>query len=77
MKRILVNGKKCPVQRKTMFPNEKMAGAAMMRAWGHTTDMDIRDMHTYLCEHCNHWHFGHISYYNKYLEKQANTNVQA
>ena len=69
--------KKCKVQNKTNFKSEDMANRAMFRAWGHDPSIDIKDMHTYLCPHSEpqnpHWHFGHISYYQKYLEKNGRT----
>lgn len=66
------NRPKCRVQKKTMYDTEREASFAMFRAWSHDPNMDIHDMHTYTCDRCGKWHFGHISYYKKYLE---NTSV--
>lgn len=72
--------KKAPRCRKTMkarFPNERLAGRAMMRIWSHDTEADIYDLHTYQCEHCKGWHVGHKSYYEKELAKQQAASVPA
>jgi len=81
MKRtIQIKSKKCKTTRKTIFPNEDLANRAMFRAWGHDPNIDIKDMHTYLCPDSDvnspHWHFGHISYYQKYLEKNGRTETE-
>lgn len=70
--RKMYNGKvrKCAVQNKTIFPDESTTRKALMRAWGHDPNMNIKDMHVYECPHCKGFHFGHISYYQKFLEKQ-------
>ena len=60
---------KCPVQKKAMFDTEKEAGYAMKRAWSHDPSVNILDMHTYVCDVCKKWHFGHISKYKTYLER--------
>lgn len=62
---------RCRVTKKAMFPDEPSASKAMFRTWSHDPSVDIFDMHTYTCEHCGHWHFGHISYYEKFKQKQA------
>jgi len=82
MKRtIQIKSKKCKTTRKTIFPNEDLANRAMFRAWGHDPNIDIKDMHTYLCPDSDvsnpHWHFGHISYYQRYLEKNGRTETEA
>ena len=66
---------KCRKTQKTIFHDEKSASRAMFRVWSRDPSVDMRDMHTYSCEDCKMWHFGHISYYQKTLERQ--TNVQA
>ena len=55
--------KKCGTTGKTMFALKKDASFAMMRVWSHDPSVDILDMHTYQCPHCNSFHFGHKSYY--------------
>lgn len=64
--------KNCPTPRKTPYATQAKASRAMMRCWSHDPSLNMLDMHTYLCP-CGKWHFGHISYYKKYLErKQTN-----
>lgn len=53
-----------------MFHQEQSAARAMFRIWSHDTKADIYDLHTYVCEHCGHWHIGHKSYYQMQLAKQ-------
>lgn len=62
---------RCKATRKAMFPDEKSANKAMFRTWSHVPSADILDLHTYKCDLCGHWHFGHISYYEKFKQKQA------
>jgi len=59
---------RCIVQKKAMYTTEKEAGYAMRRAWSHDPSMDMTDIHVYKCPNCGFWHFGHISYYKKYLQ---------
>lgn len=54
--------KKCKKTGKTMFQKQSQAQYAMGRVISHTTT-DMFDLHTYQCEHCSQWHFGHKSYY--------------
>ena len=76
--KIIQRGKprKCKVQQKTIFPTQDQASAAMMRAWGHDPSVNILDMHTYFHQECGGWHFGHISYYQQSLEKNARSLSQ-
>jgi 3-deoxy-D-arabino-heptulosonate 7-phosphate (DAHP) synthase class II len=69
------NPKKCPKTRKTMFAKQSDASYAMMRTWAHDTKADIYDLHTYKCEFCGHFHFGHISYFEHSKSKQAPDTV--
>lgn len=68
---------KCYVQKKTMYKTEKEAGFALRRTWSHDPSVNILDMHTYLCDKCGAWHFGHISYHKAYLEKIQQTSTPA
>lgn len=58
-----LNPKKCKIMGKTQYAIEKDANAGMMRMWSHDPAADLRDLHTYKCEHCGGWHIGHISKY--------------
>jgi hypothetical protein len=69
------NPKKCPKTHKTMFEKQSDASYAMMRTWAHDTKADIYDLHTYKCDVCNHWHFGHISYFEQSKSKQVPDTV--
>ena len=55
--------KKCPQTRKTMFNQQSQAQFAMMRTISHDPHADMFDLHTYKCEHCGKWHFGHRKWY--------------
>lgn len=65
--------KKCSKTGKAKFHTEQDAGRAMMRIWSHDTSADIYDLHVYPCPYATpndkHFHIGHISYYQKELEK--------
>lgn len=56
--------KKCLQTRKTRFSNQAKASYAMMRTISHDPHADMFDLHTYPCEHCGGWHFGHKKYFN-------------
>lgn len=62
--------KKCKVQGKTKYATEDAARKGLTLSWGKDPSMNLKDMHTYLCPSCHTYHFGHISYYQKALEKQ-------
>lgn len=63
---------RCPVQHKAMYRTERDASTAMFRVWSHNPSLNIYDMHTYFHDDCGAWHFGHISYYQKQIERQSN-----
>lgn len=65
--------KKCKKTGKTMFPKQQQAQYAMGRVISHTTT-NMFDLHTYSCEHCGQWHFGHKSYYEQTL-KRVDTSI--
>lgn len=67
--------KKCPKTGKSMFHQEQSAARAMFRIWSHDSKSDIYDLHTYVCEFCDHWHVGHKSYYAKELAKVQGTQA--
>ena len=60
--------KKCKKTGKTMFKKQSQAQYAMGRVISHTTT-DMFDLHTYQCEHCSQWHFGHKSYYEQKMKR--------
>ncbi len=60
--------KKCEVTGKTAYPKQHQASYAMMRVISHTTT-DMFDLHTYFCDSCKKYHFGHKSYFEKSLQK--------
>ncbi len=66
---------KCGTTQKTIFHDEKSAGRAMTRTWSRDPNVNILDMHTYICPDCGSWHFGHISYYQQTLERRANVQT--
>lgn len=47
---------------KTCFNTQSQARYAMMRTISHTR-VNMFDLHTYQCDKCGKWHFGHKSYY--------------
>ena len=61
--------KKCKQTRKTAYPNEKLAGKGLMYMRSHDPSADIFDLHVYKCEHGEHFHIGHRSYYEKLQER--------
>lgn len=61
--------KKCPKTKKTMFKKRTQASYAMMRVISNTTT-NMFDLHTYVCEFCKTWHFGHKSYYEQKLARE-------
>jgi hypothetical protein len=63
--------KKCKQSGKTMFTRQSQAQYAMGRVISHTTE-NMFDLHTYLCDFCKTWHFGHKSYYEQKM-KQVDT----
>lgn len=65
---------KCKKTGKTRFKNQKLAGLALRRIWSHTTE-PMLDLHTYSCEHCGGFHVGHLSYYQKKINNEANRSV--
>lgn len=75
MKRKVKPYPRCKETRKAMFPDERSASRAMFRTWSHDSSVNIYDMHTYQCDRCGQWHFGHISYYQKFLEKNNEATI--
>ncbi len=65
---------RCPVQKKAMYDTYDQASYAMRRAWSHDPHIDMMDIHVYECPNCSKWHFGHKSYYKKYLERILEQN---
>ena len=63
--------RKCPQTGKTKFKTQKLADRTKMRIWSRDPSADITDLHSYVCPHCNEWHVGHISYYEKSLENSS------
>lgn len=55
--------KKCKVTHKTMYKKQSQASRAMMRVISHDPHADMLDLHTYSCEHCGHFHFGHKKWF--------------
>lgn len=76
-KSIKTHYQKCRSTGKSILPTEKDASRVMMRIWSHDTKADIRDLHTYKCDHCGGWHVGHRSYYEMALKKSEQTSVSA
>lgn len=68
--------KKCHVTRKAIYPNEKSADKGKIWIWSHDPHADITDLHSYKCEHCNGWHIGHRSYYEKSKENKETQFAQ-
>lgn len=64
---------KCPITKKSMFVTEAEADRVKMRVWSHDPQANIRDLHSYLCPDCNHYHVGHKSYYQMAQNKIANS----
>lgn len=65
---------KCPyTKNKTMYITEADALKGMTLIWGADPTADIKDLHVYRCDFCKHFHVGHISAYQKYLEKHGQT----
>ena len=62
--------KKCKSTGKTKYRSEKEANTALIRWWSMGEHIDIYDMHPYVCPDCGKYHYGHKSYYEKYLQKQ-------
>ena len=58
----------CEKTGKTKYPTQEKARIVMMRVISHTTT-NMFDLHTYKCNHCGQWHFGHKSYWEKEQQK--------
>ena len=59
----------CGSTKKTMYLTEADAQKGMTLIWGADPTADLKDLHVYQCDFCKHFHVGHISAYQKYLEK--------
>lgn len=64
----LPNIKKCPKTGKSMYKDEGYANRIKFRIWTRDPHADMKDLHTYLCPDCKHYHVGHKSYYQKSLQ---------
>lgn len=71
----LPKSRKCPAQGKTIFNTQEQARYAMMRVISHDPHTNMFDLHTYPCPHKvdgkEHFHFGHVSYYEKSLQQSV------
>lgn len=65
--------KKCKATGKTRYPTQSRARAGMMYIISHDSSVNMFDMHTYECDSCKGWHIGHVSYYQKALQKRDDT----
>lgn len=68
---------KCKFCKKAMYPTQNEARYDMMRVISHNPNVNMFDLHTYPCPHKidgkEYFHFGHVSYYEKSLQKQLIT----
>lgn len=65
--------KKCKATNKTRYTTQSKASRGMMYIISHDSSVNMFDLHTYKCDSCQGWHIGHVSYYQKALQKQNDT----
>ena len=64
----------CDFTGKTIYVTDADAKKGMTLIWGADPSADLKDMHTYRCERYAHYHVGHISAYQNYLERNGRSN---
>lgn len=60
----------CDRTRKTKYLTEQDADKGITFIWGSDPTADLKDLHSFRCEHCGFWHIGHRS---KFIKAQQNS----